>query len=161
MSISIGARAPPPLRFAPAFVFAATPVVAWLGNRFKLTVLDIGYWDPETTAAIAATTLMIAAFAAAFAHRFTRATALVLSAAAISGAWIAFLMPGSSGGGAALIGMGAYLIWLISLVAILAEATPWLRWLRWIALSLLIAAAVPCLLYLAHELVFVFGPMMV
>lgn len=148
-------------RYAPALLFAATPAIAWWGNAYKFTTYDgLSYWDWEVISFSSTVALMLAAFAAVLADKFDRPGAVVLSASAISAAWIAFLTPASSGGGAALVALAGILIWLLCALSLWGYGWRHGHKINWVTQPLLVVAAFITLWCLGHEILFVYAPML-
>jgi hypothetical protein len=149
-------RAAAPWRYAPALIFAATPLVMWLGNWRRFQLYEFTHWDWEMISAMGSMALILAAFAAILAHRLDWRAAGALSLAAASAAWIAFGQPASSGGGAAIAGLGALALWLLSALVLWRCGWRPLSWLLWITYPLLLAISVGYPLLLRHQLQYPF-----
>src|SRR5262245_35219317 len=118
---TVSFRAPGAWRYAPAILFTATPAIAWSGNLLRFYQYDgLSYWDWPSITFSAGVALCLAAFAAILAEKFGRWGAVLLSTSAVSAAWIAFLTPAQSGGGAALLQIGGALIWLVCALSLWA-----------------------------------------
>jgi hypothetical protein len=141
-----------PWRHAPALLLASTPLVMLWGNWLKLAMSPSSYWDWSAIGALGGMALFLAAVAAIVAHRFDRWAASVLSLAAISAAWLAFLQPAASGAGAVLAGLATLIIWFFCALTMAAYALPPVRWLRWLTTPLLVAGCAPVLIWFAHDL---------
>lgn len=154
----MSAMAPQFWRYIPAFSFAVTPLFVLFGQWVAEAIGRTSWFDAGAMRNMALPALLVAGWAFLQAARLGRGSSLILVAAAFAGSWLAFLAPGQSGSGSMALTLGAWGVWLFSAIAITADAVERVRWMRWVALPLLAIGAVLCALWLGHELIFVYGP---
>lgn len=148
-------------RFTPALALLTAPLFVALAFLFSDALATApGFdWNQFRYAAIGG--LIVAGIAFYQAPRIDRITAAAVIAAAFSVGWCFFVVSGRYGAGVGFIELGILGLWLFALVAIFGTAYAHLRWLRWIALPVVLLAALGCLLWFGHEVIFVYAPMVV
>lgn len=156
----MSALAPQFWRYIPALSFALTPLFVLFGQWVGEIVGRMSWFDWGMVRAMAVPSLVLAGWTFLNVARLGRGSTLILTAAAFAASWIAFLAPGQTGSGAWMVTAGAWSIWAFAAVAILADAVERVRWMRWVALPLLTIASVLCGLWLMHDLIFTYGPML-
>ena len=157
----MSALAPQFWRYLPALSFALTPLFVLLGQWVGEALGRMSYFDVNAMRNMAIPALAVAAWSFLQAARLGRGGSLILVAAAFAASWVAFLAPGQTGSGAWIVIGCAWGIWLFSALAITADTMERLRWMRWVALPLLTIASVLCGVWLIHDLIFTYGPMIV
>lgn len=146
-------------RYIPALSFALTPLFVLLGQWAGEAMGRMSWFDWGMMRAMAIPAFVLAGWAFLQSPRLGRGSSLILTAAAFAASWVAFLAPGQTGSGAWAVTGAAWGIWLFSAVAILADSAERVRWMRWVALPLLTIASVLCGLWLMHDVIFTYGPM--
>ncbi|WP_395647494.1 hypothetical protein [Terricaulis sp.] len=155
----MSALAPQFWRYIPALSFALTPAFVLLGQWVAEAVGRTTWFDANAMRNMAIPALLVAGWAFLQAARLGRGSSWILVAGAFAGAWIAFLAPGQTGSGALALTLAGWAIWLFAAIAVTADAVENVRWMRWVALPLLTIGAGLCALWLGHELIFVYAPM--
>lgn len=148
-------------RLTPALAFAAPPLAVAFASLFADAFNVLPGLDWAAFRFVAILSLLIAGFAFYQAPRIDRLTAGTVIATAFAIAWCAFLISGQYGAGVALIEGLMALLYIFAALAIVSSAYARFRWLRWIVLPLIVLASAACALWLGHELIYVYFPMMV